>query len=66
MKNSNSLVNWLTVLTVGLFLLFLTLKTYDVIAWSWWLVFLPILIPFVISGVIVIAVLIYIKNHKPK
>lgn len=65
MKNkSTSLVNWLTAATVGLFLLLFALKTYDLIAWSWWWVFAPILVPAALSLVIIVFVLIYIKTNR--
>lgn len=43
-----------TVLTI----LFVLLKVYDKIDWSWWWVFAPMWIPFAIIGVIILAMAI--------
>lgn len=39
-------------LTSSLFLIFLVLKLTEVVTWSWWWVFAPIWIPFVIIALI--------------
>ena len=44
-----------------LFLVFLVLKLTNVIAWSWWWVFSPIWISFII-GVIVIGLVLWFKK----
>lgn len=46
---------------VGLLtIVFITLKLTGVIAWSWWLVFLPMIISFGLWLIIVLGVLIYL------
>jgi len=44
-----------------LFLIFLVLKLCNVIDWSWWWIFSPILFPIAIIGLIVVVGLIQIK-----
>lgn len=46
---------------VGLLtIVFITLKLTGVIAWSWWLVFLPMIISFSLWLIIILCVLIYL------
>lgn len=44
-----------TILTI----VFACLKISGLIAWSWWLVFLPVIIWLVIAALIVISVVVY-------
>lgn len=49
---------------VWIFILLLILKLSGVIAWSWWVVTLPITVPLIIGvGVAVMSVLFIIKHR---
>lgn len=50
-----------------LFLVFLVLKLCNVISWSWWWVFAPILIPIYITlfiGVLIVILWLIVKNAE--
>ncbi|QEP53252.1 hypothetical protein BS46_gp70 [Acinetobacter phage BS46] len=50
---------------VGLLtIVFITLKLTGVITWSWWLVFLPMIISFGLWLIIMLCVLIYLASKK--
>lgn len=44
-----------------LFLLFLGLKLGHVIDWSWWYIFMPLYLPFLIGLVVVLFMIIFAK-----
>lgn len=50
-----------------LFLVFLVLKLCNVISWSWWWVFAPILIPIYVTlfiGVLIVILWLIVKNAE--
>lgn len=50
-----------------LFLVFLILKLCNVISWSWWWVFAPILIPIYVTlfiGVLIVILWLIVKNAE--
>lgn len=40
-----------------LFIIFLTLKLTNVIMWSWWIIFLPLIIPAIIYLILIVFVI---------
>lgn len=52
------------VLTVVLAIVFVVLKLAGVIAWSWWWVFSPILIPFAAAILLLIVALIFAAYYS--
>lgn len=50
----------LDLLSVLLTVLFVGLKLASIIAWSWWLVLMPLWLPFAIAGAILLGGLLFI------
>lgn len=40
-----------------LFIIFLTLKLTNVIMWSWWIIFLPLIIPVIIYLILIVFII---------
>jgi len=61
MENNSTKSSGIGLSTI-LFLIFLVLKLIGVITWSWWWVFSPIWIPFILSVLVVIVIYGFIKK----
>lgn len=59
MSNNETTVNFSGLLPTLLFITFLVLKLTNVITWSWWWVTAPIWIPFGLSVLTFIAILVF-------
>ncbi len=61
MKDKSITIN-VGLLGVVLFLVFLALKIFNVVTWSWWWVTAPLWLPVVASLIIIVAVFSYFKK----
>ena len=59
-NNTSGGIGFVGLLTI----VFITLKLTGVITWSWWLVFLPMIISFGLWLIIMLGVLIYLASKK--
>lgn len=58
--------NKYVILTVTLFVVFLVLRLTGVIAWSWWCVLSPILIPAALAFLVVAGFFVFVQYYANK